>query len=303
MGIANLYTRFHFRRPYTPDILGGKASKKSNLMGRQVNAKFVNMAVISLYFLILIYILIFRIFSNIITTNEPEYYPLEIITTIGIVLSIIIIYFIFKEDKLKIKKNNIFYPILLFTFVAYYLAENNWLLGRDALLGIVIYGGVFGLVLLFGMKYIYLVNKGAGFIFGFGIILLCFGTLADATVDGYVPLNLGINRIGLIEEVCELYASLLFLHSFLLIYFNGETEFPVLIKNKLDLTNMAVGAAVFGFGNSFLLENHNRPIPMERIFFGLMIIAFALAILIFNFKKLISIDNSQNTVDEPHKVT
>jgi hypothetical protein len=300
--IAHKFSRFHFRKPYTPDILGGKASKRSKLTGGQINVRLINITLIILYIILLFYILIFRIFLNIIGSNESEYYPIEIITTMGVIFSIVIIFLISIENRLKLEKNYIFYPILIATFIAFYLGENNWLYGREAFVGVLIFGGVFGLVLIFGLKYVYSVKKEAGFIFGIGIFLLTFGTFIDTAVDGYIPLDLNILRIGSIEETCELYAVLLFLHSFLIVYFNEETGFPIYIKDRTELAYMAMGAAVFGFGNSLLLANNGRPAPIERILLGLMIIAFAMVILILNFRKLIYIGISKKPVDDKKKV-
>jgi hypothetical protein len=289
-------------RPYKPHLIGGRISGKSNSMRGPINERSINLTVISLYIILLGYIMIFRVFSNIIGTNEPEYYPMEMITTMCIVFSISIIYLISKEDKLDLKDGKIFYPLLLVTFGAYYLAENNWLLGRDALVGIIIYGGVSGLVLLFGLKYIYNIKKGAAIVFGLGIFLLCFGTFADATIDGYVNFNLDLVRVGLIEEICELFASVLFLHSFLLVYFTTRTRKPIFIKNRYDLSIMAMGAAVVGFGNSFLLESHNQPVPMERIAIGLVIITFALVIILSNIKRLTSFGIAPKPVSRSRKI-
>jgi hypothetical protein len=300
--IARKFSRSHPGKPYTPDLLGGEASKGPKPTGGQINVRLINIALIIFYVILLFYILIFRVFSNIIGSNESEYYPIEIITTMGVIFSIAIIFLISKENRLKLEKTYIFYPILIATFIAFYLAENNWLYGRETLVGVLIFGGIFSLVLVFCLKYIYLAKKEAGLIFGIGIFLLAFGTFIDMAVDGYIPLDVSILRFGYIEEICELYAILLFLHSFLMVYFNEETGFPIYIKNRIELTYIAMGSAVFGFGNSLLLMNNGRAPPIERTLLGLMIIGFALVILILNFKKLIYFDISKKPVDDRKKV-
>ncbi|UCE73387.1 MAG: hypothetical protein JSV56_10180 [Methanomassiliicoccales archaeon] len=232
-----------------------------------------------LYLSVLLYVLVFRVLFDIVGSNEPEYFPMEIITTACIICTIIFIYMIYYEEKLNIGRKNILYPLLIVTFCAYYLAENNWLLIRDYLLGTVIFGVVAGMVLLFALLRMFYIDQKVGFVFFLGLSFLMLGTFVDASVDGLIPINLGIAYTGIIEEVLELFASMLILHSFMLLYFGTKTDVPVMVKNRLDLVKIGSGSLLFGLGNSFLISDIGRIASIQRILFGLLIIAIGSVVL------------------------
>jgi hypothetical protein len=255
-----------------------------------------------IYLVVFLYILIFRIFNNVVGLGESEFFPIEIITTACILTAIIFIYFIYKKDLLKIGKSNILYSFLFVTFILYYLAENNWLLGRDHLVGVLVFGAIIGSVFMFSLFKIYNVNLEAGIIFGTAIIFLVFGTLVDASIDGYIPIDFGIDRVGLIEEVFELYASMFFLHSFIMLYFYSITQDNLDTIRRRTLIKIFMGTLLLGFGNSLLLQNRGESDSISRNLLGLLIIGLTLSMfyISFNMKKPSKnsndIDNKNNAL-------
>jgi hypothetical protein len=252
---------------------------------------------ISFYSSISIYILVFRVYINIVGSGESEFFPVEILTTASIISAIIFIYQIYKKDILKIGKRNILYPCLLVTFFTYYLAENNWLLGRDDLTGVVAFGVITGLIFIITLINIYKINLKAGIIFGLGIIFLVIGTIVDASVDGFIPLGVGIGQAGLVEEVFELYASLFFLHSLVLLYFYSNTQDQLMVQNRRALAKTFMGTLVLSYANSLLLYDRQDPVPIQRILSGLLIVAFTLSVIYISFILKNPLQNS-DVIDE-----
>jgi hypothetical protein len=242
--------------------------------------RMVNLFAIFIYLAAFTYIIIFRVLNEIVGSAEPEYFPIEILTTANVILVMIFIYLIYEEDKLKIGSKNILYLFLILTFMAYYLAENNWLPQRSTKLGIVVYGALIGMVFLLAIRRIYRVDRRACAILILGIGFLVSGTIVDASSDGNLPITFGISRVGLIEEVLELYASLFFLHCFSLLYFSSKAPQPVMVKRRLDIAVISLGGLFFGFGNSFFICDHGREPALEQVMLGLSIVTFGL-IMVF----------------------
>jgi hypothetical protein len=244
--------------------------------------RMMNITALFLYLAVLIYILVFRVYFDIVGNKETEYFPVEILTTACIICAIIFIYMIYYEEKLNIGRRNILYPLLIVTFCAYYLAENNWLLIRDHLLGTALFGGIAGLVLLLALWRMFSIDRKAGIVFFLGLSFLMLGTFVDASVDGLIPFKLGITHTAIIEEALELYAIMLLLHSLMLLYFGTKTDIPVLVQSRLDLVKIASGSLLFGLGNSFLLSDIGRITSIERMIFGLLIISIG-SVILFTF--------------------
>ncbi len=253
-----------------------------------------------IYLVVFLYVLIFRVFVNIVGSGEPEFFPIEILTTACILAAIVFIYMIYKKDVLRIGKSNILYPILLVTFFSYYLAENNWLLGRDHLVGVVILGAIIGSVFIVTLLKIYKVSLEAGVIFGLAIFFLAFGTLIDASADGYIPADFGINRAGLIEEVFELYASMFILHSLILLHYFSNPQNYLNSKKRRTLAKVFMGASVLSYGNSLLLYNRGEPVPISRTLTGLFIIVLTLSIFYIYFIMKKSLQNSNDIDDKSY---
>ena len=110
------------------------------------NRRFFNLVFVFIYMLVALYIILFRVIYNIVGPNEPEYYPLEIITTIAVILSIVLSSLIFYENKKQTGEIDKLYLVLFIFFIAYYLAENNWLFGREFFIGTVVYAIIAGIV-------------------------------------------------------------------------------------------------------------------------------------------------------------
>jgi hypothetical protein len=241
--------------------------------------QMVNVFAILIYLGAFLYIIIFRVLNEIVGSAEPEYFPIEILTTANVILVMIFIYMIHEEDKLKIGSKNILYLFLILTFLSYYLAENNWLPERSTKLGIVVYGTLIGMVFLLAIKRIYQLDKRACALLILGIGFIVSGTIVDASSDGNLPITLGISRIGLIEEVLELYASLFFLHCFSLLYFSSKAPQPIMVKRRLDIAVISLGGLFFGYGNSFFICDHGREPAIEQVMTGLSIVAFGLVMV------------------------
>lgn len=232
-----------------------------------------------IYSLIFIYILVFRIYFNIVGPGESELFPVEILTTASIISVIVIIYMIFRNDILNIGKSNILYPCLLGTFFAYYLAESNWLPGRDKfLMGLFAYGLVIGLVFIITLKIIYNVDKISFLTFTMGILFLILGTSVDAMNDGVFVLYISLSRPGLLEEALELYGSLFFLHTFILLYFSSNKGIVSTINEWFTIIKIYIGSVIVSYGNSFLLIDREKQ-TLTKISLGIFIVIFGLAVI------------------------
>jgi hypothetical protein len=233
-----------------------------------------------IYSLIFIYILVFRIYFNIVGPGESELFPVEILTTASIISVIVIIYMIFRNDILNIGKSNILYPCLLGTFFAYYMAESDWLPGRDKfLMGLFAYGLVIGLVFIITLKIIYNVDKRAFLTFTLGILFLILGTSVDAMNDGVFVLYITLSRSGLLEEALELFGSLFFLHTFILLYFSSNKGIVSMINEWSTIIKIYIGSVIVSFGNSFLLIDREGQ-TLTKIFLGIFIIIFGLTMIL-----------------------
>jgi hypothetical protein len=201
---------------------------------------------------------------------------------------------------LEIGLNNILYPFLLITFILYYLGENNWLLGRDHLVGVLLFGAIIGLVLIITLLRIFKINFEAGAIFGIAIYFLVFGTIVDASIDGYFPFDLGLSHAGLIEEVFELFASMFFLHSLLLLCFNSRSNDNPIVIDRRIFVKIFTGALFLSYGNSLLLQNKGEPVPLSRNLVGILIIGLTLSMFYISFVKKSSSKSSEEDLDKNH---
>lgn len=204
---------------------------------------------------------------------------------------------IYKRDILNIGRKNILYPSLLMSFFAYYLAENNWLSGRDNMTGIAVFGAITGLILIITFLKIYRINSKIAIIFGMAITFLALSTIIDASVDGYVNVISGIGFMGLIEEVIELYASMFFLHSLILVYTNSNPHTCLKEKNWQPLIRIMMYAVVLSYFNSILLFDHSEQIPFQRLMVGFLMITVVLSVLFISFFMKRSQRNSIHTYD------
>ena len=278
-----------------------------------------------LYVSAFLYILIFRVIFNIVPPHaETEYYPIETMTTMMVLLSIVISYLIFLENRgIRItmrnesslnesvrKENRLLTqdPIsgvdpnaeeseetyqldraIIVLFFMFYLGENNWLPGREYIVGTVIYGMIGLVVCKYVLESMYSSNRTVFTLFFLGIILMAAGSFFDAMTDGKLPIKLTeTNSVPfsrtLLEEVPEFYASILFLHSLFLRYIDTTRDHT---HNPIDPTSATVliTSAVFcGFGNSFFLEDHGHTIPLIRLIMGLLIFSVGVFLTYIYFR-------------------
>jgi hypothetical protein len=219
----------------------------------------------------------------VVGSNEPEYYPLEIITTIAVILSIILSFLIFYENKERNLETYNLYLLLLIFFIAYYLAENNWLYGRESAVGTITYAFFAGAVFLFTMMKTYNINKPIFLIFSCGVIFLAVGTIIDAIIDGYIPLTFNMRNRILFEEIPEAYASLFFLHSMLLFYFYLTQEKSSFVLDKVGTLIIVFSSIIIGYGNSYFLLEHGNPLDINRMVVGIILYLFGLLLIIGYF--------------------
>lgn len=236
------------------------------------------------YLLVSIYIIFFRVLFDIVGSREPEYYPLEIATTIAIILTIILIFLIYYENKQFMEEHDNFYILLIIVFSAYFLAENNWLLGRESPVGTITFGVLVAFVFLIALMKLYRIDKSIFMLFLLGIILLFSGTLVDAMSDEIISVAFSKSDLLLLEEILEVFASLFFLHSMYLLYLHSTRENRLFQISKNEARLIVICASIMGYGNSFLLEDIGRPIPMYRIIIGIVLYLVGISILIFHFK-------------------
>ncbi len=236
------------------------------------------------YIVVSIYIIFFRFFFDIVGSKEPEYYPLEIVTTIAIILTIILISLIYYENKKSMEENDSLYFGLIIVFFAYFLAENNWLLGRESPFGTIAFGMLAFLVFLFTLKRTYGIDTSVFSLLLLGVLFLLSGTLVDAMSDESISVAFSKSDLLLLEEIFEVFASLFFLHSMYLLYLHLTRKKRVFQISKNEAYLIVICASVMGYGNSFLLEDVGRPIPIYRIVIGVVLYLVGISILIFHFK-------------------
>jgi len=267
-----------------------------------------------LYVSAFLYVLIFRVIYDIVPQHtETEFYPIEIMTTVMVLLSIIISYIIYLENREKcitlqngtsthesVRKGNRLltqtmmnetepnaegrestYKLdraVIVLFFMYYLAESNWLPGRDYTVGTVMYGIISLVVCKFILESMYSSDRTVFTLFLLGIICIVIGSFFDAMTDGKLPFMLvegdsvPFSRT-LFEEVPELYASILFLHSLFLRYFDITRDHTI---NPMDIKSASVlitSACFCGIGNSFFLLDRGQAISIIRLAIGLLIIS------------------------------
>jgi len=234
-----------------------------------------------------IYIIIFRVIFDIVGSNEPEYYPIEIMTTIAVILTTVLAGLIYYEDRKKHNEANPLYMGLVIIFFAFFLAENNWLLGREEFIGTIIYSGVTAIIFLFVLRHLYALERNAFWMFFIGMALLGLSIFIDAVTDHNLPISFDHPKRLLFEEIPDLYASLFFLYSIFLLYSKiteKEQHFKI---DRSGGTVIALSVIVIGYGNSYLLEDHGESIPAFRIAIGLIFYAVGVLILLVYFKYLV----------------
>jgi hypothetical protein len=246
------------------------------------NRRFFNLVFISIYILVALYVILFRVIYNIVGSNEPEYYPLEISTTIAVILSIVLSSLIFYENKKQTGEIDKLYLILFIFFIAYYLAENNWLFGREFFIGTVAYAIIAGIVFLLILARTYNLEKSVFLIFLLGVICLAIGTIIDGIIDDVIPLTLDISNRTLYEEVPEVYASLFFLHSLLFFYFYTTKEKSWFLLDNVGASIIVICSIIIGYGTSYFLLDHGRPIQLDRLVIGVILYLIGL-FLVFGY--------------------
>ncbi|UCH89951.1 MAG: hypothetical protein JSV49_04710 [Thermoplasmata archaeon] len=218
-------------------------------------------------------------------TAEPEYYPLEIITTIAVILTFILTALIYYEHREHTGEKNILYFGMIIVFFMYFLAENNWLLGREYFTGTIIYSLIMVIFFAIFLKHSFSVDKKIFLLFLVGMIALAISMVIDGIIDGNIPIEFNYNRRILLEEIAEAYAAILFLHSIFILYLHTIREkcsFQISRNGAAYLVGVAV---ILGYGNTFLLEDSGQPIPLFRIIIGIVfyIIGLILALLYFKY--------------------
>ena len=231
-----------------------------------------------------IYIVIFRVMFDIVGANEPEYYPIEVMTTIAVILTTVLAGLIFYEDRKKNNKTDPLYLCLVIIFFAFFLAENNWLLGREYFLGTIIYSGVTAILFLFVLKHLFSIERNAFYMFFLGMILLGLSIFIDAVTDHNLPITFDNPKRLLIEEIPDLYASLFFLYSMYLLYSKITEKTRYFHIDRTGGFVVVISAIVLGYGNTYLLEEHDNPIPVIRIMIGLIMYFIGISIPIIYFK-------------------
>ena len=93
-----------------------------------------NRMFITFYIWITLYILIFRITYDVVGPAEPEYYPLEIISTIVVVLTLILSALIYYEHRETTgEKDRLYFAlIIVFVILIYYIRKNVELSKRES---------------------------------------------------------------------------------------------------------------------------------------------------------------------------
>ncbi|MCK5561580.1 MAG: hypothetical protein KAJ51_13340 [Thermoplasmata archaeon] len=260
-------------------------SKSQNTLGVKIirELKLENLIFILAYILIFVYILIFRLIYNVVGSGEPEYYPMEVITTIIIILSIVVSYLIYNEHQNNTGEHDLVFVLLFIFFCAYFLAENNWLFGRENVYGTVGYAIFSGIVFILVLSKTYPINRCVFIIFLLAVICLAIGSMIDAIIDGIIPITFNVYNRILYEEISEVYASLFFLHSILLLYLHVTHKKAGFDLDKQGTLIIVTSAIIIGCGNLYLLLDHGQPIQMGRLLIGIILYLFGLFVVIGYF--------------------
>lgn len=218
---------------------------------------------------------------DIVESGEGEFYPLEILSTILATITIVLAFLLFYEDRNASGKNDKLYFALVIVFIAYLLAESNWLPGRETLVGTALLGVITMIVFIFTLIRTYHVNKTIFFLFLCGIIFLVLGTAVDFIHDNHIELTFQIPS----EEVLETFAILFFVHSMLLLYLHNTMDDNGKHWFDFDRTGTAVilvGALSVGFGNRLLMCDHGEVPATEMIVLGILLYVLGLIMIILS---------------------
>jgi hypothetical protein len=128
----------------------------------------------------------------------------------------------------------------------------------------------------------YSVDKSIFAIFLLGTICLAIGTIIDAIIDELIPLTLNLTNRILYEEIPEVYASLFFLHSILILYFHITQEKSRFELDDIGASIIIICSIIIGYGNSYFLLDHGAPIRIERLIIGLVLCLTGL-IIVFGY--------------------
>jgi hypothetical protein len=233
--------------------------------------RFFNLVFISIYIIVAIYIILFRFIYDIVGSDEPEYYPMEIITTITVIISVVISYLIFYENKKQTSEIDKVYLLLFIFYIAYFLAENNWLSGRESGAGTFCYAIFAGIIFLLMLVRTYNLDRSIFILFLMGTISLAIGSIIDAIIDEVIPLTLNLNNRILYEEIPEVYASLFFLHSILMLYIHITQEKCRFMLDDIGASMIIICSIIIGYGNSYLLLDHGAPLRIDRLIIGIIL--------------------------------
>jgi len=244
-----------------------------------------------LYIAVALYVVRFRMMENIVGGNEPEFYPVEIISTIAVMLTVILAYLVYHEARIRTGEGDRLYLGLVILFLAYYLGENNWLLVRGFLAGTAMLGALALVVFVPTLRRTYGTCRPAFWMFLAGMITIGVGTFFDATFDNeslsafeIVKKDTFSFSRSLFEEVPELYASLFFLHAMFRFYQHTTRDRCSFVIGRSGGAVLVTGAIIAGIGNSFFLQDEGTTI-WSRVFIGLIIfpVGVSIPLIYFNY--------------------
>ncbi len=224
------------------------------------------------------YILVFRIAYDIVGSNEPEFYPIERVSSIALVMVIILSGLIFFEHRERSGKNDWLFIVVAITFCFLFAAENNWLLGRETLPGALIFGIALSLVFFHVLMRFYRNDKLMFGLFFIGVLLLLIGAGFDSLNDELLSIDIMISTTCLMEEIPELYACLAFLHSIVLLYLHSVNGQPVFPLDNGDRVIIVASAVTISMGSIFLLAVEGEPVPANKLVVGIVILILGMAI-------------------------
>lgn len=168
-------------------------------------------AFIIIYIAVIIYIITFRVILDIIT-GPSENTPVEITTTIVLVITMIFafnIFWIFK-DKSEKHENIIWLFALLFFFI-FFCREMNIRYFHWSPIDVI--GLAF---ILIATHHIWKIDKHTGLLCIIAVVILVVGVGFDNILDMNLISEQVIRRaVSILEESFELFAALFFLHTFL----------------------------------------------------------------------------------------
>lgn len=163
-----------------------------------------------IYIVLLIYIIIGRVYLNVVKGLISEHTPIEIVTPIVLIITIIFSALIFskiKDDIVKLDRIILIFGIIFLSI--FFARELNIRYFHWSPLDVI--GFVF--LIIFAHR-LWQVNKYTGYFFIFGILAILIAQVTDNLLDAEILSDPGIIRnIGIVEESSELYASIFFLNS------------------------------------------------------------------------------------------